>query len=220
MRHDSMRVPRKNFRLFAGRPLYHHIIETLLSCSSLGEIVIDTNSQVIMEDAAEHYPSVRLLKRPASLCDDKVPMNEVLLNTVSQLDGENYLQTHSTNPLLRAATIDRALAVFHESTPQFDSLFSVTRLQTRLWNTDSKPVNHDPAVLLRTQDLPPVFEENSCFYVFTREILEQRRNRIGASPKLFEVERLEAWDIDQPEDFVIAESLYRDGLPGKIALDP
>ena len=219
MRHDSVRVPQKNFRMFASRPLYHRIIETLLDCRSLGEIVIDTDSPVILEDAAQHFPSVRLLQRPIPLREGTIPMNEVLLNTVAQLDGDVYLQTHSTNPLLRAATIERALATFKTAVPEYDSLFSVARLQTRLWDVDCRPMNHDPAMLLRTQDLPPVYEENSCLYLFTREVLEQRGNRIGERPMLFEMDRLEGWDIDEPEDFVIAELLCREGRPVRPVLD-
>lgn len=88
-------------------------------------------------------------------------------------------------------------------------LFSVTRLQSRLWDQSGRPLNHDPAVLLQTQDLPPVFEENSCLYLFTRENLHQRRNRIGELPLMFEVGADEAWDIDEELDFEIAEFLMR-----------
>jgi CMP-N-acetylneuraminic acid synthetase len=93
--------------------------------------------------------------------------------------------------------------------PEKDSLFSVTRIQSRIWDKDGKPINHDPAVLLRTQDLAPVYEENSCLYIFTKEILEKRKNRIGFRPLMFEIDRIEAWDIDEEVQFQIAESLYR-----------
>ena len=72
--------------------------------------------------------------------------------------------------------------------PAYDSLFGVTRLQTRLWDQLARPINHNPAILLRTQDLPPVYEENSCIYLFTRQTLELRRNRLGERPFMFEIE--------------------------------
>ena len=219
MRHDSVRVPQKNFRPFVDRPLYHHIITTLLQCQYIAEVVIDTDSSVIMKDAAEHFPAVRLLQRSADLCDGNIPMNEVLENTVAQLDGDIYLQTHSTNPLLRVETIEKAITDFYAAMPDHDSLFSVTRLQSRLWDPQCRPVNHDPGVLLRTQDLPPIYEENSCLYLFSDDGLKQHRNRIGARPKLFEIDRLESWDIDEPEDFILAEILCREGLVGNSALD-
>ena len=119
-----------------------------------------------------------------------------------------YLQTHSTNPLLRSTTISSAIRMFLAARDRHDSLFGVTRLQTRLWSADGMPLNHDPAVLLRTQDLPPVFEENSCLYLFTRDLLEERGTRIGSRPLLFEIPPDEAWDIDEEIDFEVATALY------------
>jgi CMP-N-acetylneuraminic acid synthetase len=92
----------------------------------------------------------------------------------------------------------------------YDSLFGVTRLQTRLWDSLARAVNHNPAILLRTQDLPPIYEENSCLYIFTREILESKHNRIGDRPFMFEIESLEAVDIDEELDFKVAELLYKE----------
>lgn len=209
MRHSSERVPRKNYRPFAGRPLYHHIVETLLNCPQISLVCIDTDSPVIMEDAAVQFPTVKVLERPAHLRDGATPMNDVLLNSVAQVPADYYLQTHSTNPLLTSETVSRAIAAFLDQS-EHDSLFGVTRLQTRLYDAEGKAMNHDPSVLLRTQDLPPVYEENSNLYLFTQKILEERKNRIGYNPMMFTIDRDEAWDIDEEVDFRIAELLYRD----------
>jgi CMP-N-acetylneuraminic acid synthetase len=208
MRHDSERVVGKNFRSFAGRPLYHRIVEALLDSQLVTEVVIDTDSPTIREDAARSFPTVAILERPPHLRDGGIPMNQVLMNTVSRVDADLYLQTHSTNPLLRSGTIDAAIARFLEARPRHDSLFTVTRLQTRLYDSIGRPLNHDPAILLRTQDLPPVFEENSCVYLFDRQTLETRGNRIGARPLMHEIDAVEAWDIDEELDFVVAEFLH------------
>ena len=214
MRHHSERVPEKNYRLFAGQPLYHHIVRSLLGCPLITEVVIDTDSPVIIEDARHHFPQVRLMERPEHLRDGNIPMNDVLLHSVTQVEADYYIQTHSTNPLLRTETISRAIQLLLDNYPAYDSLFSVTRIQTRLWDSSGRAVNHDPAILLRTQDLPPLYEENSCLYIFTRNTLETRHNRIGERPLMFEIDRLEAWDIDEELDFRTAEFLYneREGL--------
>jgi CMP-N-acetylneuraminic acid synthetase len=208
MRHHSERVPGKNYRDFAGKPLYHHILNSLLVCSRISEVVIDTDSPVIMEGIVEHFPQVRIIERPGHLRADATPINEVLLHDVHQVEADFYMQTHCTNPLLRSETIARAIDEFLSHYPAYDSLFSVTRVQTRLWDSLARPVNHNLAILLRTQDLPPVYEENSNIYIFTRETLERRRNRIGERPLMFEIDRIEAWDIDEELDFRIAEFLY------------
>ena len=149
MRHHSERVPGKNYRMFAGHPLYHHIVKTLLDCPLVDEIAIDTDSPIILEDAARNFPQVKLIKRPQNLRADTIPMNDVLLYDVNQINADYYVQTHSTNPLLCPTTITRAIEEFLRSLPEHDSLFSVTRIQARLWDTQGKPVNHDPGVLLR-----------------------------------------------------------------------
>ena len=209
MRHSSERVSGKNYRPFAGRPLYHYIIETLLNCPLIDEIMIDTDSPFIMEDAAKLFPSIKLHERPEEIRGGDVPMNTILLHDTELVEADWYLQTHSTNPLLKSETITRAIETFLKKLPEYDSLFSVTPTRTRFWDAEGKPVNHDPSELIRTQDLAPIYEENSNIYIFSRETLVERGNRIGARPLMFEMDRLEAVDIDEEEDFLMAELLYK-----------
>lgn len=209
MLHMSERVPGKNYRMFAGEPLYRRILSTLMSCQEVEAVMIDTDSDTIMKDAARAFPSVVLYRRPDHLRGGMTSMNDVLLNSVAQIDADYYLQTHSTNPLLRSASLSGAIKAFTTQLSEHDSLFSVTRLQTRLWNSKAEPLNHDPSVLLRTQDLEAVFEENSCIYLFSRASLEKYKNRIGARPMMFEIDKLEAHDIDDEQDFTLTEALFK-----------
>jgi len=212
MRHHSERVPGKNYRPLAGKPLFHHILDTLLQCPEITRIAVDTDSPNIMDSLREKYPQVAIIERPEHLRADTMPMNEVLLHDTAQLPADLYLQTHSTNPLLRAETISRAIQALVSQYPSYDSLFSVTRIQTRLWDQLGRPVNHNPAVLLRTQDLPPIYEENSCIYLFNRQTLLSRRNRLGERPLLFEIPAAEAWDIDEELDFQITDLILSKSL--------
>jgi len=214
MRHSSERVLGKNYRPLAGKPLYQHIIETLLACPEIEEVIVDTDSPVIMDGLRENFPSVTIIERPEHLRAGEIPMNEVLLHATAQVQADLYLQTHSTNPLLRPETISKAIQLLLESYPTYDSLFSVTRLQTRLWDQLGRAVNHNPEILLRTQDLPPIFEENSCIYIFRRETLVNRRNRLGTRPLMFEIAPSEAWDIDEELDFGLADYLMQQRLNG------
>lgn len=204
MREHSVRVPFKNRRPLAGQPLYRWIVDALAACPLIDEIVIDTDSPTILADT---LPRVRMRERPEHLRADTLPMNDVLLATTEAIDADFYVQTHSTNPLLRTETIQRAIETFLARFPEHDSLFSVTRRHVRLWDAAGRPINHDPAVLLRTQDLAPVFEENSCLYLFTRRQLAERQNRIGERPLMFEIDPIEAQDIDDEHEFRIAELL-------------
>ncbi len=209
MRHHSQRVPGKNYRALAGKPLYYHILHTLLNVPEISEIIVDTDSPEMIAGLTKHFPSVVIIQRPEHLRADEIPMNEILIYDTSQIDAEFYLQTHSTNPLLRSTTISDAIQAFLREYPTYDSLFSVTRWQTRLWDQHGRAINHNPEILLQTQDLPPVYEENSCIYIFRRDILVERRNRLGEQPMMFEIHAAEAWDIDEELDFVIVDFLMK-----------
>lgn len=214
MRHHSQRVPGKNYRPLAGKPLYQYIIETLLAVPEVSGILVDTDSEPVMEGLRRNFPQVQVVERPEYLRADAIPMNDILLYDTSLVEADFYLQTHSTNPLLRPETISRAIQTFLAVYPTYDSLFSVTRLQTRLYDQNGRALNHNPNELLQTQDLPPVYEENSCIYLFTRENLVRRHHRIGERPLLFEIDPAEAWDIDEELDFAITEFLMERRLRG------
>jgi CMP-N-acetylneuraminic acid synthetase len=209
MRHHSQRVPGKNYRLLAGKPLFHHIVTTLLAVPEISEIVVDTDSGPVIDGLREHFPQVQIINRPAHLRADDVPMNQILIHDTGLFSADFYLQTHSTNPLLKPETVSRAINLFLTNYPNRDSLFSVTRLQTRLYDKDGNAINHNPKELIQTQDLPPVYEENSCMYIFTRENLIAKQHRISDHPMLFEIDADEAWDIDEELDFAITDFLLQ-----------
>ncbi len=210
MKGNSERVPNKNMRSFDAAPLYHAILKVLLTSEHIEKVAIDTDSDIIADDAKEHFGErVIIIDRPEKIRGDFVSMNTIIDFDLSQLEGEHFLQTHSTNPLVGRTTIDAAIEKYFKHLETYDSLFSVTRFQTRLYDKDARPINHDPNELLRTQDLEALFEENSNFYLFSKSAFYNAdKKRIGLKPQLFEVNRLEAVDIDEPEDFKLAELLY------------
>ena len=109
MRHHSQRVPGKNYRPLAGKPLFHHIIQTLLAVPEINEVVVDTDSNEVMDGLKQNFPSVKIINRPESLRADDVPMNEILIHDTSLFPADFYLQTHSTNPLLKSESISKAI---------------------------------------------------------------------------------------------------------------
>ncbi|HBE39799.1 MAG TPA: acylneuraminate cytidylyltransferase, partial [Bacteroidales bacterium] len=161
------------------------------------------------DDVKKYFPDTVIIARPHTLCGDDVSMNKIIEYDLSLIDGDYFLQTHSTNPLLSAGTIDRALEFFFSNRNNYDSVFGVNRIQSRLYRSDGKAINHNPEDLIRTQDLEPVFEENSTLYIFSRESFKKAGNRrIGKKPYMFEVPRYEAVDIDTQADFDMAGYLY------------
>ena len=217
MRHVSERIPGKNYRAFGdGRPLYWHVLDALLGCKSIDAIVIDTDSPIVKDQCREKYPKVTLVDRPEHLRAGTIPMNEIILHDMSQVPAEFYFQTHSTNPLMKAETVEAAVSTFFENYPAHDSLFSVTSYKTRLWDQLARPINHNPNILLRTQDLPPLYEENSCIYIFSAKTMRETRNRLGSRPIMFQMSPFEAADIDEEINFQIAETIFRERAAGRI----
>jgi len=208
MKGHSERVSNKNIRDFDGQPLFFRILDTLTKAKCIKSIYIDTDSDEIARLALENF-DVNIIKRPEKLIGDYVSMNEIIKYDLTQITDEYFIQTHATNPLLKAETIDNAVNTYLDSTSKNDSLFSVTRLQTRLYDQYLNPINHNPEVLMRTQDLPPVYEENSNFYIFSKQGFHRINRRIGEKPMFYEVEKDEALDIDEEIDFIIAENLYK-----------
>jgi CMP-N-acetylneuraminic acid synthetase len=214
MKGHSERVPNKNIRPLAGKPLYRWVVDALRDVDAVSTILIDTDSERIAEDVEATYGSdVRIAWRPEELRGDFTPMHAILAHDASLVDEELLLQTHSTNPLLTSATIDAAIVAFLAA-PEHDSLFTVTPLQTRFYWPDGRPLNHDPAELKRTQDLDPIYEENSNLYLFSTEVIERTGLRMGTTPMLFPMDPAEAVDIDEELDFVIAELLAERRLAG------
>ena len=204
---QSERVSRKNFRAFAGKPLYHHIVHALDRTYAVDEIVIDTDSHRVMREAPELSPKVRAIERPEELRGHDVSTNRIFGHDLVQVEADIFVQTHATNPLLRPETIAAALKTFVDNEEEYDSLFGVNTYRSRFYREDGSAVNHDPELLIPTQDLSPVYEENSCIYVFTRESFEKRRRRIGLKPLMFPTPPMESVDIDDEFAFRLAELL-------------
>ena len=203
----SERVKGKNFRDFCGKPLYYHIIHTLDRVYAVDEIVIDTDSPRVVAEAPGLSRKVRIIERPEELCGDHVSTNRIFEYDLSQTEADIYIQTHATNPILKAETIAKALAKFISIEDEYDSLFSVNKYQSRFYMHDGSPVNHDPEKLIRTQDLPPMYEENSSLYVFTKESFKKEGGRIGVKPFMFVTPPIESTYIDDEFTFRIAELL-------------
>lgn len=210
MKAHSARVPQKNFRTFIGKPLYRWILDTLLSIDAIDRVIINTDGrEELAETGLAERDRVCIRDRKRELCGDFVSMNRILADDLEAIDANIYLMTHTTNPLLSAGTIYKALKVFEAARAKgaADSLFAVNKVQTRFYQATGAPINHDPNNLARTQDLEPIFEENSSLYIFTRDSFRATGGRIGVNPILFDTPKLEALEIDDAEDWFLTESV-------------
>ena len=211
MKGNSQRVPDKNIKLFNGKPLFHSVLDELIKSKYINKVIINSDSDLIAESAINAFKDfVSIHKRPENIQGDFVSMNKIIEYDLNNSDSDIYIQTHSTSPLLTVKSVDSAIERMLSKSKNFDSIFSVTKIQTRFYDKKGIPFNHNPKKLLRTQDLEPLFEENSGFYIFTKNSFKNADNkRIGLNPLMFEIDKIEALDIDEPSDFIIAEIIHK-----------
>jgi CMP-N-acetylneuraminic acid synthetase len=205
---NSERVPNKNFRALNGKPLYWWVIESLISSKCIDRIVINTDARRLIENLGVPAGLDVVIKdRKSELCGDHVSMNSIIRDDLNDFEATTYLMTHTTNPFIQPSTFSRALAQYQIGVErnEIDSVFSVNKLQTRLYTSDLMPLNHDPSQLIRTQDLAPIYEENSCFYIFSKKSFSSNQTRIGALPAVTITPSIESIDIDTEEDWSLAQ---------------
>ena len=215
MRSGSQRVKNKNLRHLVDKPLFEFILDELSRIPEFDYVVVDSNSDEILESAgALGIQNLILSKRPEELATSTTSMVEVLKLVSEKFPADWYFQTHTTSPFLTKSTISNALnQVVSDET--FDSGFGVSEIQQRLWSVRGEPINHDPNVLMPTQDLEPIRIENSSFYIFRKSQLFELGTRYGKKPKLIVIPKLESIDIDDEEDFELASMIRQGQLWGE-----
>jgi CMP-N-acetylneuraminic acid synthetase len=204
MKANSERVKGKNFKHFSGKPLFQWTLNTLLSVKEIDQVIINTDArELLINNGLVENDRLLIRDRRPEICGDLVSMNLIIEDDINNSDADVYLMTHTTNPMMKANTVRDALAVFN-SNQAIDSLFTVDKIQTRFYDKDCNPVNHNPDNLLRTQDLEPWYEENSNLYIFTKKSFINTKARIGKNPMMYETPKFESIDIDTPSDWDLA----------------
>lgn len=203
MKLNNRRLPQKNTKAFTnGRPLCYYILSTLLKITEIEEVYVYCSNP----DIKGYIPDgVKYLKRSEMLDQDTTKMNEVLKAFAKDVPADIYVMTHTTAPFISEISIKKGLdAVVSE---KFDSSFAAKKLQDFLWR-DGIPFNYDLENIPRTQDLPPLYEETSGFYIYRENVINEMGRRIGNKPYIVEIGEVESIDIDEPEDFMIADAIY------------
>lgn len=203
MKLNNKRLPQKNTKPFTnGAPLCTYILNTLKKVDRIDEIYVYCSNPDIKEFLPE---GVKYLKRSESLDQDTTSMTEVLNCFAQDVDADIYVMTHTTAPFVSEESISKGLDAVLSG--EYDSSFAAKKLQDFLWK-DGKPFNYALDNIPRTQDLDTMYEETSGFYVYEKSVMTEKHRRIGDHPFIVEVGEIESVDIDEPEDFMIADAIY------------
>ena len=204
---NNQRCPGKNIKEIAeGVPLIHCILTALKQSKNIDEIYVYCS-----DSAAQLYllPEIKFKHRSPKLDTNSASISEVVAAFVNDIDADIYICAHATAPFLKSETIDDCIDNVLKGT--YDSALTVSRLSEFIWK-DGKPINYDPANIPRTQDLPPMYYETCGMWVFKKDLAKNENRRVGHKPYLKEINKIEAIDIDTPEDFAIASALYKENL--------
>lgn len=198
---NNERCPGKNTRILGGKPLLQHELDNLKKTGLLDNIMVFCSDEGIKPFISE---GVKFVKRPSYLDLPTSNFTQIFENFMSEHDADIYVYAHATAPYITVETMKQCITAVKSG--EYDSAFCAIKLQDYLWQ-DGYPLNFDPDNLPRTQDLRPIYQETSGVYVFTKEVFEKHHRRIGLHPFIKEVTFKEAVDIDNPEDFILAEAL-------------
>lgn len=211
MKLNNRRLPQKNTKSFTnGRPLCYYILNTLLKVKEIADVYVYCSNPMIQEYIPE---GVKYLKRSTELDQDTTKMNEVLQCFANDVPADIYVMTHTTAPFVKAESIQAGLQKVISG--EYDSAFAAKKLQDFLWK-EGEPFNYSLDNIPRTQDLEPLFEETSGFYVYRSEVIKQKNRRIGEVPYIVEVSEIEGIDIDEAEDFQIADAIFNHIFKGNV----
>lgn len=195
------RLPGKNTKLLAGKPLLQHELDRLKETNLLEKIFVycsDPSIQMFLPDG------VRFLQRSPELDLPTSNFTQIFESFMNEVDADIYVYAHATAPFITVETMRSCIQAVQSG--QYDSAFCASKIQDYLWKNGA-PINFDATNIPRSQDLEPIYRETSGVYVFTKEVFQKYRRRIGVNPMIREVSIKEAVDINNPEDFDLAVAL-------------
>jgi CMP-N-acetylneuraminic acid synthetase len=216
-RSGSQRVLRKNIKPFAGYDfgLIQVKIRQLLASELIDEIVLTTNDADILAfaDSLEE-PRLRVHRRVENLSSSTTSTDQLVAHALDLIADGHILWTHVTSPFITEKYYDQVVRAYLDQLHKgYDSLMTTTAIHGFFWQ-DEQPMNYDRSIEKwpRTQTLKPVHEVNSGIFLAPASIYRDLDDRIGQRPYLYELDKFASFDIDWPEDFVIAECLVEKGL--------
>jgi len=205
----SKRIPKKNIKNLAGKPMIAYIIETALKVKLLDRVIVSTESKEIASIAKKYGAEVPFL-RPKKLTRDEVPVLSVLQHVLKELEKrENYipdyvLLLYPTSPLLKSERIEQAINIALEKNS--DSVISGTYDKGHYWiEVEGGYQRFYPLKQVNSQSQTPLFKENGAIYLTKTEIL--KRQYVADKTDILIMEEDENIDVDYPEDFKRVEEI-------------
>ena len=215
VRKGSVRVKNKNTRLFCKKNILIYKIEQLKRVPQIEEIIVNSDCEYMLSIASNL--NVKPVKRDKYYASSDVPINEVWKNIAENINSDIVLYANATSPLVKDESIIESINIYNSLNlyDKKESLNSVTDVKEFLW-MNGKPVNYRQEAQPKSQDLPLVFHPNFAINIISRNLMIRNNTIISNNFEPYFLDKIESIDIDDEEDFMIAEMLYEKKITGEI----
>ena len=208
-RGGSKGVPRKNILPLAGKPLIEWTIMAAKKVADIERVVVTTDDLEIEEISSA--AGAEVVKRPVELATDTATSESAILHALSEIEKKDgtipqytvFLQC--TSPMTTPEDIAGTLAKLYDGA---DSALTVTNFYHFVWKENggrAHGINHDSSERLRRQEREPEWLETGSVYAFKTDQFRENKHRFFGKIKLHPIESVRVLEIDEPEDFALAE---------------
>jgi len=212
LRGGSQRIPLKNIKKIAGKPLAYWVIESALDCSLIDEVVVSTDSDKIRQVIEEiKNNKLRIIERSPETATNTASTESAMLEfALNNKDFDYIVLIQATSPLLTSCHLEEGIQKYFRD--KYDSLLSVVRQKRFIWEEKGKrvkPINYNPYHRPRMQEFEGFLVENGAFYITSRQRLLKTKCRISGKIGLYEMSEETYFELDESSDWIIIENLLK-----------
>lgn len=219
VRGGSKSIPLKNIKPISGKPLVYWTVKAACECKYIDNVYVATDSDKIRETVESFkkgkeevlFAKIQVIGRSAESATDTASTEYAMLEFAKKRIFDNIVLVQATSPLLQASDLDRGFEAFQ--TDGTDSVISVVRQKRFHWGNDedgyAHPTNYDVFHRPRRQEFDGYLVENGAFYITSRSELMRAQNRVSGNIKAVEMKEDTFFEIDEPEDWVVIETLMK-----------
>jgi len=205
----STRCPGKMLRPFAGTTLTEIAVRRLARTTQFDGVYFAAYEEEL-KDIVRKYPEVTLIERSEASALASEPIT-LVHEYLREIDCDYVMWVNSCHALLLPETLDEAVRFFRTH-PEIRSMTAVTKTRNWFYTMDGRPVNNPDPRIVNTMLTPAMWEVRHAFHLFRKEhffLTASYWNNRPMDPYLYEIDPLEALDVDTELDFLIAEQVYR-----------
>ena len=216
----SKSIKFKNIKLFCNKPLIYWNIKELNISPSIDEIIVATDCDKIEKVVKSfNISKVKIYKREEKNAKDKSSTESVMieyLNKSSYDKNDTFILVQATSPLTESKDFENALSQYIND--HSDSLLTCVRTKQFIWNDNKKPINYNYKKRPRRQDFNGTLIENGAFYINKVGKIQKHKNRLFGKISIYEMHEQKAIEIDEKNDWLIAENLMYDRIANNITI--